>query len=122
MVRPERKPARRCPQCGVISPGSAERCECGLAFDSPHAARVVTRERAQREFDLRQHAAGALIGLFVAGVIGPALLAMDHDRPYRGIFMIGLGALVFLVSLPAWFKLPKDQRTWKALRSPRGRS
>jgi MFS family permease len=83
--------------------------------------RVVTRSRAEREFSLRQQVAGVAVGLFVGGLIGPALLVMDHDRPYRGIFMIAIGVLAIAISIPAWFKLPKDQRTWKALRSHRGR-
>lgn len=43
-----------------------------------------------------------LIGLFVGGLIGPALLVIDHDRLYRGIFVIAISALMLVMTVPAW--------------------
>jgi len=93
MVRPAHKP--------LISTGSGERYGRELTSKGPDVARIPTRARRRREFDLWQRAAGVVIGLFAAAVIGPGLLAMDHDRPYRGIFMIVIGAIVILGTIPA---------------------
>lgn len=118
MVEPIIRP-KRCPECDVISRGSSPQCDCGFVFAT--GARVVTRARAAREFDLRQQAGAGFIGLFVGGVIGPALLVVDSNRPYRGVFMIVIGLLMIAASLPAWLELPRSQRSLKALASRRGR-
>lgn len=39
-----------------------------------------------------------LVGVFVGGIIGPGLLVMDHDRPYRGVIVMVLAALMVLIS------------------------
>ena len=82
--------------------------------DAPSAA-----ARNRRYFDQRQQAAMMFVALFVGGVIGPLLIAFDTDRPWRGIFLCSAAVVMFLFGLAAWMKLPRDQRTWKSLRSPR---
>ena len=88
-------------------------------FGSQAMDHVVAAKRNQRFFDLRQQAAGMFIGVFVGGVLGPLLIISDRDHAHRGLILIAFAALMFGWGAIAWFRLPKDQRTWKALRSPR---
>lgn len=81
--------------------------------------RAAAARRNEKLFALRQQAAGMVIGLFVGGVLGPILYVTDPDRGYRGLILIVFAALMTGWGAIAWFRLPKDQRTWKALRSPR---
>jgi hypothetical protein len=103
----------------MVSPGSATTCECGLVFGSTAMDRATAAKRRQRFFDLRQQAAGMFIGLFVGGVLGPLLIVSDREHAHRGLILVAFAAVMFVWGAIAWFQLPKDQRTWKALRSPR---
>lgn len=104
----------------MVSPGSATRCECGLVFGTQAMDQVAAAKRRQRFFDLRQQASGMFIGLFVGGVIGPVLIAVDSEKGlYRGLFLIVISLFLIAFGAAAWFRLPKDQRTWKSLRAPR---
>jgi hypothetical protein len=42
------------------------------------------------------------LALFVGCVIGPALLVRDHDRPYRGIFVNAICAVLVAHGVYAW--------------------
>ncbi len=39
-----------------------------------------------------------LVGVFVGALIGPALLVMDHDRPYRGVIVMVISALMVVIA------------------------
>jgi hypothetical protein len=77
----------------------------------------VNRERQRRFFDQRQQASMALVGPMI-GVIGAVLLVFS-DRWDRGLFLILMAVIFTLIGASAWSRLPKDQRSFKALRSPR---
>lgn len=88
-------------------------------FETGEVERATAAARHRRFFDLRQQASAMFIGLFVGGVIGPVLIAVDHDKGlYRGLFLIVISLVMIAVGAAAWFRLPKDQRTWKAPRPP----
>lgn len=89
-------------------------------FGSGAMEQATVAVRNRRYFDQRQQAAGMFIGLFVGGVIAPLLIVFDTQKGlYRGLFLISISVVIFLFGLAAWLKLPKDQRTWKSMRSPR---
>ena len=71
-VTRRRSPAKRCPECGLVHPASATRCECGFSFDLDE----VVFEPRVRPSATRWHdepiVAFAL--LFVCAPIGLALL------------------------------------------------
>lgn len=56
----------------------------------PTQSRLISPSSAER---------GAIfIGVFVGGLIGPGLLVMDHDRPYRGIIVMVVSAVMILLA------------------------
>ena len=66
--------AIQCPQCGLYSPGVAERCDCGYDFASGKVGKSYLTDqpvpgRSKKKKTLLYRIVATLIGLFVAVVV-----------------------------------------------------
>jgi hypothetical protein len=88
---PEERRARRCAMCGIVSPSSVSRCQCGFDFDqAPEDLRAFYQTRRSVGWAL-------MIGSVCLGVFGSAaLLAMVLFSPVIAVkgTLIGLAAVL----------------------------
>ena len=99
----------RCPNCGLINPESAMRCDCGYDFDSKSMKNpyLTVKEREQiKESEKGEYYAAAKIGInkgMMGGVImiaiGVVMLIAGHIAGvffYYAPILIGIGAFAFV--------------------------
>lgn len=99
--RPRRSPPKHCPRCTLISPSSADRCECGYDFRSG-------RDEEERENRAETHFYWMGIGGLIL-LVGFAMLL--GGRMY--VWLLIGGVVVFVKGFFGW----RDARAERAERN-----
>jgi hypothetical protein len=107
--RPVKRRAQRCSACGLVSPGSATHCDCGLPFTGERPAAVVRREKSGWE-----NLGGALFLAIVFAGTSIVLTVLGEWPLARTVFAVG-AAIAIAGAVWAVTRIPRDQRTWGAV-------
>jgi hypothetical protein len=103
-----------CPNCGLVNPARAQRCDCGFDFSSQTMERSylqkktpVDRQAAERKY--ARHMGIGLLLVIVGIIVTAASYSAAASNPSGGRYIIAYGAVAagiveFFIGLAGWVK------------------
>jgi hypothetical protein len=113
--------AKNCPQCGLVNPTEAQRCDCGWDFVSgsaqqPYLAKGTTdlrqrRRMAKQRLDyLIGMLGGTAFGMAVAMIfVEPGWITPDNMRARGGVAVAGLAIAIVIENVFQWLQRKRDR-------------